>query len=208
MNTKIIKSKLDRIKLASTPRGCDIILADNGQWYLGINDIEGEYSDEDKSWYGGFLSEERAEKYLNDNFSNPGGWGVDDSGTRPNPKKYPKGKPEKEKDGKFSFQKLLDETKKKFANEEDMCYYAFMKYQEWRISKGAQGYTIYLGGVYYVIIKVIDPVKGIVEMISRGGRRRIYDLHGDAGRYVVMGWGHKFLKGGCGLTYEERELNK
>jgi len=75
----------------SMQRYCNIYKAKNKKWYLELADQEyGEYYD--ATTYGPFNSMENAEDYL-DNFSNPGGLGIDDSGDTPTPKKSPNGKP-------------------------------------------------------------------------------------------------------------------
>lgn len=75
----------------SMSRHAEIYKANNGSWYLELADEEyGEW--EDAYVYGPFGSERDADRYL-DQFSNPGGMSVDDSGKRPPPKKSPNGKP-------------------------------------------------------------------------------------------------------------------
>jgi len=74
----------------SVSRHCDFYLAKDGKWYMELaNDEYGEW--EDSTTYGPFNSEEAVEKYLDNNFSNPGGMGVDDSGDREVPTESPNG---------------------------------------------------------------------------------------------------------------------
>lgn len=78
-------------KKASTSRYCGFYLATDGYWYMDLAPHEhGDYHDADT--YGPFGSLDRALEYL-DEFSNPGGYGVDDSGTKPAPKRSPNGRP-------------------------------------------------------------------------------------------------------------------
>ena len=73
----------------SSSRYCSFYKAKNGKWYMELAPQEyGEY--EDATTYGPFYSEESALKYL-DNFSNPGGYDVDDSGEREVPTMSPNG---------------------------------------------------------------------------------------------------------------------
>lgn len=73
------------LRISSYSRECEMYKADNGRWYLGLADSDA-YGSE-LFYYGPFSSEEQTVRYLNNNFSNPGGWGVDDSGERPPPRK-------------------------------------------------------------------------------------------------------------------------
>lgn len=78
-------------KSASSSRHCSFYLASNDKWYMELGDSE--YDErEDSTTYGPFSSFAAAERYLN-NFSNPGGYDEDDSGTRPPPTKSPNGRP-------------------------------------------------------------------------------------------------------------------
>lgn len=78
-------------RLASTVRHCEIYKATDGKWYLELAPHEyGEYEDADT--YGPFDTEDDLQKYL-DHFSNPGGYGYDDSGKHKVPTKSPNGKP-------------------------------------------------------------------------------------------------------------------
>ena len=78
----------------SMSRHCDIYKARDGKWYLELADNEyGEW--DEANTYGPFNSEEKADDYLSNNFSNPGGMGVDDSGDREVPTKSPNGSPVK-----------------------------------------------------------------------------------------------------------------
>ncbi len=75
--------------IESTKRHCDMYLASNGRWYMELADQEHGTLEEAVS-YGPFLDQEACVDYLN-NFANPGGWGEDDSGTRPPPTLSPNG---------------------------------------------------------------------------------------------------------------------
>jgi len=76
----------------SMSRYCGIWKANNGRWYLDL--APNEYDGYDKAiTYGSFSSEEAAEKYLEDNFSNPGSMDIDDEGRHPPPTKSPNGSP-------------------------------------------------------------------------------------------------------------------
>jgi len=73
----------------SMQRHCDMYKAANGKWYLEL--AAQEYGDQSEAnTYGPFADQEACIDYL-DNFSNPGGWGEDDSGTRPVPTQSPNG---------------------------------------------------------------------------------------------------------------------
>ena len=75
----------------SMSRYCEIWKASNGKWYLDLADEE--YGDwEDSTTYGPFPSEDGAYRHLR-NFSNPGGFAVDDSGDLAPPKRSPNGSP-------------------------------------------------------------------------------------------------------------------
>jgi len=74
----------------STGLDCGFYLANDGKWYMyhetwneGGSGGSGMYED-----YGPFNSLEQAERYLDDNFANPGGFSEDHSG-RMNPPKNP-----------------------------------------------------------------------------------------------------------------------
>lgn len=76
-----ILEKGDKIRVLneSMMREAFIFKAQDGQWYYFIAHREyGEYPN--GSFYGPFGSEEQAEQHMDDNHSNPGGYGVDDSG--------------------------------------------------------------------------------------------------------------------------------
>lgn len=78
-------------RTASTSRYCGFWKASNNKWYLDL--APGEYDEYgDATTYGPFNTQREAEKYL-DQFSNPGGWDEDDSGTQPPPTKSPNGDP-------------------------------------------------------------------------------------------------------------------
>jgi len=75
----------------SMQRHCDMYLASDGKWYMEL--AAHEYGDQHEAdAYGPFPTQEACIDHL-DNFSNPGGWGEDDSGTRPPPKTAPNGTP-------------------------------------------------------------------------------------------------------------------
>jgi hypothetical protein len=74
----------------SVIRYCGVWKASNGRWYLDL--AEQEYAEyEDATTYGPFRSEDAANKYLHDNFSNPGGYMTDESGKEDPPTKSPNG---------------------------------------------------------------------------------------------------------------------
>ena len=77
------------LMVESMQRHCDMYLASNGKWYMELADRE--YGErEEATTYGPFVDQEACMDYL-DNFSNPGGWGEDDSGSRPPPMQSPNG---------------------------------------------------------------------------------------------------------------------
>ena len=94
---RIKKSHLRRLireelLVESVSRFCEFWLASNGKWYMDL--AHDEYGEAyDATTYGPFNSEEAADKYLRDNFSNPGGASIDDSGDRSVPTKSPDGSP-------------------------------------------------------------------------------------------------------------------
>jgi len=77
----------------SVSRFAEIWLAKNGKWYLDLTHDEYDYEPENATTYGPFFDEDAAERYLFDNFSNPGALDVDDRGTRPVPRRSPNGSP-------------------------------------------------------------------------------------------------------------------
>lgn len=80
------------VATASMSRHCSIYKAKDGNWYMDLADEEyGEH--EDSTTYGPFSSEEAAEKYLDNNHSNPGGYSSNGSGTKEVPQKSPNGNP-------------------------------------------------------------------------------------------------------------------
>jgi hypothetical protein len=86
MKAKFINESLNE----SMSRYCDFYKTQDGKWYMDLaNDEYGEW--DESTTYGPFSSEEATEKYLDDNFSNPGGMGVDDSGERSVPTESPNG---------------------------------------------------------------------------------------------------------------------
>lgn len=81
-----------RFLRASMSRHCEFYKAKNGKWYMDL--APNEYGDyRDANTYGPFQSLDAAEKYLSNNFSNPGADDVDESGDRPVPVKSPNGRP-------------------------------------------------------------------------------------------------------------------
>ena len=101
-NQRFCKNIVERVNLLKTylteslnesvSRYCAIYKAENGSWYLELaND---EYDDRDEATtYGPFNSEEKADNYLSQNFSNPGGMNISDSGDEPVPTMSPNGRP-------------------------------------------------------------------------------------------------------------------
>mgnify|MGYP006200913339 CR=1 FL=1 len=74
----------------SVCRECRLYLTNDGQWYMDLaNEEYGGY--DDCTTYGPFYSEDATLKYLDDNFSNPGGFSVDSSGIAPAPTMSPNG---------------------------------------------------------------------------------------------------------------------
>lgn len=74
----------------SMSRHCGIYKATDLKWYMEL--AEEEYGDSsDADCYGPFDSQEDADKYLSDNFSNPGGLDLDESCRRAPPTKAPNG---------------------------------------------------------------------------------------------------------------------
>jgi hypothetical protein len=70
----------------SESRHCEHFLATDGQWYLILGDFEYAWDEHDCTTYGPFKTEEALDKYLRDNFTNPGCGSCDDSGTIDPPK--------------------------------------------------------------------------------------------------------------------------
>jgi hypothetical protein len=92
--------------LGSMMRYCMFYKARNGKWYMELAPFEhGGWEDADT--YGPFPSLDAADAFLRDNFSNPGGDDVDDSGTREVPTHSPNGgpviDPRKQRRGWFGF---------------------------------------------------------------------------------------------------------
>jgi hypothetical protein len=76
----------------SCSRDCAFYKAQDGKWYMEL--AEEEYAGrEDATTYGPFGSQEAADKYLTDGFSNPGSSWSDDSGKAPVPAMSPNGSP-------------------------------------------------------------------------------------------------------------------
>lgn len=74
----------------SVSRYCSFYKAQDGRWFMELAQEEhGER--EDATTYGPFRDQEAAIEYLDENFANPGGWNVEDSGTLPVPTVSPNG---------------------------------------------------------------------------------------------------------------------
>ena len=84
-------------RLASTGLDCQFYKARDGKWYMDLEQESNNYSDDDDddgygdsypdyNTYGPFSSLKEAQRYLDKNFANPGGWGEDPSGRHPTPK--------------------------------------------------------------------------------------------------------------------------
>lgn len=71
----------------STMRRCDFYLATDGKWYMMLGNHEYAYDDCVCTTYGPFPTQDVADEYLTDNFSNPGSCEIDRSGTVAPPKK-------------------------------------------------------------------------------------------------------------------------
>jgi hypothetical protein len=89
MKSTGIRSKVQ--KKASTNTDCQFYKATDGKWYMDLEDYDededGEQIEGDYTSYGPFSSFKAAEKYLSQNFANPGGYMEDDSGRRKPPRK-------------------------------------------------------------------------------------------------------------------------
>lgn len=70
----------------SMQRECDIWKASDGRWYMELGDFEYAEEPEDCTIYGPFNTEQQVMVELSQH-SNPGGYSLDDSGTRPPPRK-------------------------------------------------------------------------------------------------------------------------
>jgi hypothetical protein len=70
----------------SKSRGCFFYKALDQKWYVALNEDEYDYELGSAVHYGPFNSEEDAEQYVRNGFSNPGGSSSDDSGDMPAPK--------------------------------------------------------------------------------------------------------------------------
>ena len=71
----------------SCQRRCDVWKATDGEWYMLLGKFEHAEEREDCEAFGPFSSDESAHEYRRKNHSNPGGFVLDDSGTRPPPEK-------------------------------------------------------------------------------------------------------------------------
>lgn len=65
----------------SSMRACSFWLANDGKWYLTLGNHEYAFEREDCTDYGPFDSEEEADRYLRNNFTNPGCSDTWDEGT-------------------------------------------------------------------------------------------------------------------------------
>jgi hypothetical protein len=70
----------------SVSRQCFFGLATDGKWYMQLGNDEHDWNEIDCTWYGPFDSQEQADDYRCDNFSNPGGAEIDDGGKMAPPK--------------------------------------------------------------------------------------------------------------------------
>jgi hypothetical protein len=77
----------------SESRYCHIYKANNNKWYTDLASGDGNHQQHTASTYGPFNDIESAEKYISDEFSNPGGWSIDKSGKKQVPKESPNGRP-------------------------------------------------------------------------------------------------------------------
>jgi len=88
MKAKLVKESLNE----SMSRYCHFYKASNEKWYMEL--AHNEYGEWDEATtYGPFNSEEATDQYLSDNFSNPGGMSIDDSGEKDPPTESPNGSP-------------------------------------------------------------------------------------------------------------------
>jgi len=88
MKAKLVKDSLNE----SMSRHCSFYLASDDKWYMDLaNNEYGEW--DEATTYGPFSSMEKAEDYLDNNFSNPGGYNVDESGEQEPPTESPNGSP-------------------------------------------------------------------------------------------------------------------
>lgn len=76
----------------SCSRHCAFYKAVDSNWYMELAHEE-HAGREDSDTYGPFASFDAAKQYLDRNFSNPGGWWDDDSGTAPVPTQGHNGEP-------------------------------------------------------------------------------------------------------------------
>jgi hypothetical protein len=88
----MIVDKLQKLLNESESRYCHIYKAKNNKWYVDLASLEGG-QDYDANTYGPFDDQDQAEKYVLNNFSNPGGLTVDKSGKKSVPTKSPNGRP-------------------------------------------------------------------------------------------------------------------
>ena len=69
----------------SQVRRCDVWKATDGSWYMLLGRFEHAEDEEDCDSFGPFSSSEAAFNHVTRNYSNPGGYDEDGSGTRPPP---------------------------------------------------------------------------------------------------------------------------
>lgn len=70
----------------SLSRKCQIFKATDNQFYMQLGNFEYAEDPQDCTTYGPTKTADEMEKFLFDNFSNPGSISFDDSGTIPTPK--------------------------------------------------------------------------------------------------------------------------
>ncbi len=91
LKTESVRVLVEELLIESMQRHCEFYLASDKKWYMELaSDEYGEQHESDV--YGPFYSRDAAMKHL-DQFSNPGGYGIDDSGERPPPTQSPNGYP-------------------------------------------------------------------------------------------------------------------
>lgn len=81
-----IASEVTKLSKLSSGNNCHIFKASDGQWYMWLEVSRGA----EETAFGPFSSEAATLKFLDDNFQNPGGFGMDSSGKEkppPNPTK-------------------------------------------------------------------------------------------------------------------------
>lgn len=90
---RILKGEKARnIYLESEPRFAEIFKTKSGRWWLTLGDSE-RAGPERSTTYGPFKTQDEADEFMSDNFTNPGGFSIDKSGKKRDPKKSPNGRP-------------------------------------------------------------------------------------------------------------------